>query len=317
MPIVGVYHEAPDDFIDLIRDTASDDCLRLSTTWNGLPKILPELDVLLAFRFRGRPFPREAILAAPRLRWLQLSSAGIDHMLPFAPATPLTVTNTSGLHADSVALYVFAGLMHLLWDFPRFQEQQRERSWERRQLPLLRGRTIGIVGAGRIGSRIASVARTLGMTPIGLRRSGGPKNEFERMYAPGGLGELMEQSDVVVACLPLTPQTRGMLGSAALSRLRPTAYVLNVSRGGVVDESALLRVLREGLIAGAVLDVFEREPLPRSSEFWELPNVLITPHLAGEFELWPRAVAELFCANLRRWIAGDELDSVVNLDAGY
>lgn len=315
-PVVGLYHEAPDGILSIIREVVPKSRLRVCTTWDGLQEILPGLEVLLAFRFRGRPFPRDAILAAPGLRWLQLSSAGIDHMLPYDPAV-LIVTNTSGLHADSIVPYVFTGLLHLMWDFPSLQREQREHSWRRRQLPLLRGRMIGVLGAGRIGRRVGVAARAFGMVPIGLRRSGLASEEFERMYGPDGLPELLERSDVLVVCLPLTPDTRGLLGAKALRHLRPSAYLVNVARGGIVDEGALLSLLSEHRLAGAVLDVFEREPLPPSSEFWDLPNVLITPHLAGEFEQWPSAVATFFCTNLRRWIAGAPLENIVDAAGGY
>ena len=315
-PVVGVYHDAPESFLPILRTCVPERRLLVCTSWDGLEAILPEVDVLLAFRFRGQPFPRDGILAAPRLKWVQLSSAGIDHLLPFDPAR-VTVTNTSGLHGDSIAWYVMAGLAHLAWNIPRFQRQQAERRWTRSEVPAPGGRTIAILGAGRIGTRVAAAARAVGMCPLGINRSGRPAPGFDRMHRMDDLGEVLARADYVVVTLPLTRETRGRLDDAALGWMQPSSYLVNVARGGIVDEGALLRRLRDGSIAGAVLDVFEREPLPESSAFWTLPNVLITPHVAGEFERWPEAVAHFFCANLRRWTAGEALENVVDPVAGY
>ena len=315
-PVVGVYHDEPAEYLPLLEALIPAERLRVCTRWDGLHEILPELDALLAFRFRNRPFPRDAILAAPRLKWVQLSSAGVDHIVPF-DSTALTVTNTSGLHADSVALYVLTAVTHLLWDMPRLRRQQLEHRWQRRSLPSLVGRTIGVIGAGHIGRRIGLAAKAVGMVPIGVRRGGRAVVGFERVLGPEGLEELLSRSDVVVVSLPLTAETRGLLDDRRLRALRRSAYLVNVSRGGIVDEAALHRVLQQGGIAGAVLDVFEREPLPHSSPLWDLPNVLITPHVAGEFERWPSAVAAFFCENLRRWTAGDPLVNVIESIKGY
>jgi phosphoglycerate dehydrogenase-like enzyme len=316
LPVVGIYHGSPDSFLPLVRELVPESRLRVCTRWDGLDDIAADVEVLLAFKFGFRPFPREQILAMPRLRWVQLGSAGIDHIAPFDPQR-LVVTNASGIHGDVMSEYVIGLLVHLTWNVTRLIDQQRARHWERYEVPSLTGRTMGIVGAGRVGAAIAARARAFGMRTIGLRRSGEPLDGFERMYTPDSLPALLAESDVVVVALPLTAATRHSIGARELAALRPSAYFINVSRGGIVDEAALIELLERRRIAGAVLDVFDREPLPPESPLWSLPNVLITPHIAGELEGWPIELTRLFCVNLRRWMNDEPLRNVVNPAAGY
>jgi phosphoglycerate dehydrogenase-like enzyme len=176
---------------------------------------------------------------------------------------------------------------------------------------------MGIIGAGQIGVRVAAAARSAGMVPLGVNRSGRPAPGFDSTYSIDSLHEVMSQVDCVVVTLPPTHEIRGCLDDTALACMRPASYLVNVARGGIIDEEALLRRLRDGPIAGAVLDVFEREPLSSSSGFWAPPNVLISPHVSGEFEGWPEAVARFFCTNLVRWTSCDALANVVDPVAGY
>lgn len=315
-PVVGVYAAQPAALVPIIGELVPDSHVRVCAEWDGLGDIVADLDVLLAFKFGFRPFPRERILAAPRLRWVQLASAGADHLAPYDPER-LVVTNASGIHGDIMSQYVIGMLLHVTWQTTRLVDQQRARRWQRYDVSSIRGRTMCIVGAGRVGSAIAARARVFGMNVIGVRRSGAPLDGFDRMYDPGGLAAALAESDVVVLTLPLTADTRHSIGMKELSALRPTAWLINVSRGGIVDEPALLDVLRRGAIAGAVLDVFAEEPLPEDSEFWSVPNVVVTPHISSEFAGWPGEVARLFCANLRRWIDREPLQNVVDPVSGY
>jgi phosphoglycerate dehydrogenase-like enzyme len=316
LPLVGVYHAAPEPYLPLIRELLPDSNLRLCKRWDGIEEILDGVDVLLAFKFGTQPFPREAVLKAPRLRWVQVAGAGADHLLPF-DSQKLLVTNASGIHGNIMAQFVIGTLVHLLWDFPRLLRQQRERHWERWEVPTLSGKTMTVVGAGHVGGTIGHVARALGMRVVGVRRSGGAVEGFERVVGPDGLLEVLGEGDVVVLSVPLTPQTRHLIGPRELASMRPSSYLVNVSRGGIVDEGALLDVLKRGALAGAVLDVFQQEPLPPASDFWSLPNVLVTPHISSELADWPTEVARIFCANLSRWLKGEPLKNVVDPIAGY
>lgn len=313
---VGIYDAEPDAYLPLVQQTVAAANLRICRDPDDLARVAADVDALLAFKFVGRPFPREVVLGLPRLQWVQLASAGCDHMLPFDPSQ-VSVTNASGIHGDTMAEYVIGSLVHMLWDFPRLLAQQRRHEWTKYDVPTLAGRTMGIVGAGHVGGRIGERARAFGMRVLGVRRGHGAVTGIDEMFGRDGLQHVLSASDVVVVTLPLTPETRGLIGGRELSWLRPGAVLVNVSRGGIVEEGAVLESLTSGRLAGAVLDVFAQEPLPGGSPFWDLPNVLVTPHIASEFEGWPRAVARLFCENLARWTRGEPLINLVDPALGY
>ena len=315
-PIVGVYDRFPEPYLPMLRKTVPDSNLHLCTRWDRLDQIVDEIDVLLAFKLSGKPFPRETILSAPSIKWVQLASAGIDHITPF-DQSKLVVTNASGIHGDIMSQYVVGALVYMLWDFPRLADQQRSRQWEPFTVPSLARRTMGIIGAGNVGSTIGRRAKAFGMRVIGTRRSGRPVKGFDRVYGPEGMLTVLAESDVVVLSLPLTSETKKLIGRSELNHMRPTAYLVNVSRGGIVDEAALLDLLENRSIAGAILDVFEQEPLPPENPFWSLPNVLVTPHTSSESENWAVAIVRLFRDNLRRWINHEPLRNVVDPTLGY
>ena len=276
----------------------------------------PHLDtaeVLLTFQV-----PLEALRRAARLRWLQLTSAGADHLLPAREALrSVIVTNSRGIHADLMADYVLGVVLMLRWDFPRLLRQQQGRQWRHQYTAPLAGQTLGVVGVGAVGREIARRAVAARMTVLGMRRRPEPIEGVSRMFGPDQLSEMLPACDVVVLVVPATDATRGLVGARELRAMRPTAHLVNVARGSVVDERALTQALREGWIAGAALDVFAREPLPPESPLWGMENVIVTPHIAGEPADYPRRVMTIFAENLRRWRAGRPLLNVVDLDRGY
>jgi phosphoglycerate dehydrogenase-like enzyme len=202
---------------------------------------------------------------------------------------------------------------------PRVLADQRRHHWERFALDTLPGKTLGIVGFGHVGRAIARLARGAGLRIVAVRRtsalSGSP--DVDVVYPPAGLRTLLHESDYVVLIVPLTPETTGLLGKAELSAMKSGAVLINVGRGQLVDEPALVDALRSGHLGGAALDVFASEPLPASSPLWDLPNVLVTPHsmstALGENEL----MVDLFCDNLRRYLAGEVLRNVFDRERGY
>lgn len=315
-PVVGIYCAHPEAVLPRIRERVPEDRIRLCTRWDGLDEILDEIDVLVAFKFGTNPFPKEPILSAERLRWVQLASAGVDHMVPHS-RSDLVVTNASGIHGLTMAQFVLGALVHLLWDFPRLVRQQGDRVWDKFDVGTLARKTMAVIGAGHIGTSIGRAAKPLGMRVVGVRRSGRPVEGFDETYGPDGLTRALGEAYVAVVTVPLTRATRGMIGAEELAALPGDAILVNVSRGGVVDEDALLRHLKEGRIGAAILDVFETEPLPPTSEFWTLDNALVTPHISSEAEGWEGEVADLFLDNLERWEAAEPLNNVVDPQAGY
>jgi phosphoglycerate dehydrogenase-like enzyme len=281
--------------------------------------------------------PDELQSLAPRLRWLQLHTAGADHVPDETiKSTDMSITTVSGIHATPIAEYVFASILAYRWRVPHWTHCQRERNWPsgRWQLyarPELRGSILGIVGYGSIGREVGRIALSFGMRVLALRRSPGRAEEGyavdstgdpeghvpERFFPPEALHSMLAECDYVVIALPLTPETHHCIGQAELQAMKPSAYLVNIARGPIVDEAALIEALRQGWLAGAGLDVFEQEPLPPGSPLWELENVLISPHVAGFSPRYDERAAALFAQNLARYVAGEPLLNLVNRERGY
>jgi len=258
--------------------------------------------------------------AAPRLRWVQSWGAGVERFLtPGFVASPIVLTNARGIYSVPIAEHVMAFVLSFTRGFHELIRNQLGHRWRYDIQPReLIGKTMGIVGMGGIGTELAKRAQVCGMRVIAVRRRAGlPAPYADDVRGPESLGWLLAESDYVALCAALTRQTRHLIGEEALRQMKPTAYLINIARGGLVDEAALVSALEERRIAGAGLDVFETEPLPDDSPLWDLPNVLITPHCAGSSLHSHRRLMDLFCENLRRYLAGEELLNVVNKQDGY
>jgi phosphoglycerate dehydrogenase-like enzyme len=258
--------------------------------------------------------PLELFDAAPKLRWFQALTAGVDQLTERGLLDRgFTVTKVSGLASNAIAEYAMASMLMLAKGLHTMIRNQAEHRWAFRFNAELRGKTVGIVGYGSIGKATARLAKAFGMRVVACRRrSGDPDPDCDRMRPYTALHELLGESDFVVLSVPLTEETRGLIGADELRAMRRTAYLVNVARGPVVDQEALIAALREGTIAGAGLDVFDPEPLPEDSALWDLPNVIITPHISGAIEGYGHRASELFVANLRRFLAGEPLENVVD-----
>ena len=292
----------------------------------------PDTEILYSFHL-----PQDAQEIAPQMRWLQLHSAGINHILDHSVMRgDVAITTVSGIHATPIAEYVFASLLAHRWLVPTWTECQREARWPSGRWslyarPELRDSTLGIVGYGSIGREVGRLGRAFGMRVLALRRSRGQAKESyasehtgdgegtipERFFAPEELHEMLAECDYVVVALPLTPETKHLIGEAELRAMKPSAYLVNIARGAIVDEAALVRALRKGWIAGAGLDVFEREPLPDDSPLWSMDNVLISPHVAGFTPRYDERAAALFAENLERYLSGKPLLNLVDKNRGY
>lgn len=277
-------------------------------------------DAAAYFRWwTGRPVLEKVLAAAPALRWLHTPSAGVDHLLiPPVLERDITVTNSAGVHAIPIAEFVMALLLSRAKQLPGFAAAQSAARWDRSMEPQeLYEQTMLILGIGGIGQEIARRAAGFGMRILGSRRSPCPMPGVERVVGMDGWRELLPEADYVILAAPLTEETRGMLDAAAFAAMKPSAYLVNIARGAILDEPAMLAALREGRIAGAALDTFEQEPLPPESPLWSLPNVTITPHAtAGSPRMRERQIG-LFLENLRRFRNGEPLRNVVDKAAGY
>ncbi|MDN5331752.1 MAG: hypothetical protein PWP45_977 [Tepidanaerobacteraceae bacterium] len=271
----------------------------------------------------GFNIQRRFIEAAEHLRWIQALTAGVDGLaFDLVREKGITVTNVSGIHKVPIAELVFGYMLMFARGLAAFFEQQKRKVWDKNvRTAELFEKTLGIVGAGNIGSEIARLGKAFGMKVVGLNRSGRIQGNYaqiyDKMYDIGSLLELLSKSDFVVCAVPLTPATWHLFGEEQFKAMKSSAYFINIARGAVVDEEALIKALKEGWIAGAALDVFEREPLPPESPLWEMPNVIITPHIAGSSDRYMERAMKVVNENLRRYLQGEPLINIVDPDRGY
>lgn len=264
-----------------------------------------------------------AVRISPRLRWVQGTAAGAGEQVRAAGLTAeelrrVAVTTASGVHGTQLAEFAMFGLLAFTKDLPRLQLDKAERRWGHYPMDELRGRTILIVGFGSIGEEIGRLAKAFGMRVIGVNRSGaGSSPNADEIHAAGSLDDLLPSADAVALALPSTHETRLMFDSHAFGLMRANSIFVNVGRGAAVDEDALVAALKDGRLRGAALDVFATEPLPPDSALWDLPNVLVSPHTAALSRLENARIVELFCENLRRYLASAALLNRVDPDLLY
>ena len=263
----------------------------------------------------------ELLAAAPRLKWVQSGSAGVEWIPPQLADTDIVVTNTRGAHAATIAEHAFGMLIALARRFDDLRQAQRDKVWLRpapQPTVGLAGLTMGVIGLGNIGRAIAVRAHAFEMPVIAVDAHPVARPDYvAEVGLLDGLDDLLRRADVVAVATPITDATRGMLSAERLALLKPTAYLLGMSRGGIIDEPALVRMLREGALAGAGLDVTAVEPLPADSELWDAPNILISPHSSPSSARTGELVGTMIRRNLQRYLAGEPLENVVDKSLKY
>lgn len=282
---------------------------------------LPDSDIFVGFSLRPEQFA-----VARKLKWLHSTAAGVGQLMYHELRNSgIEVTNASGVHRIPMAEHILGTLIALARRFPdcfRYQQQARWAQQELWDAPVrpreLRGQILLFIGFGAIGREVAKIIRPLGMRVWAVTRSGRAEEGLaEQVFPASKLDEALAQADFVVLAAPETPETRKMIGAREFALMKPSAYFLNVSRGALVDEPALISALEQHKIAGAALDVASQEPLPPENPLWKLDNAFITPHMSAVSEhLWERQT-NLLMENLERWFAGDELLNRVDLNRGY
>lgn len=256
-----------------------------------------------------------------KLRWFQSWSAGVDS-LPLAEmeSQDIQITSANGVHANPISETIFALMLGLTRKIHTYVKNQQAKVWHHSGLKLeIHNKTIGLIGAGAIGKETARIAKAFGMKVIGVRHSGRPEEYFDEMYTSGQLNDVLPQCDYVVVTLPLTQETRQLFRSEQFALMKDSAFFINIGRGEIVKERDLIDALQNGLIAGAGLDVFDKEPLTEDSPLWELDNVIVTPHTAGSTEYYTRRVIEdIFIPNLKEYIiSGKPGINLVDYQKGY
>jgi phosphoglycerate dehydrogenase-like enzyme len=283
-----------------------------------LPHALPGAEVLFVWDFLSTAVPRMWPYA-DRLRWVHIASAGVDPlMFPELVDSPVVLTNSRGIFDRAIAEYVLGLILVFAKDIRKTLDMQRQRTWRHRDTERIEGQTALVVGTGSIGREIGRLLSAAGMKVAGVgrtARSGDPY--FGEIHAASDLRSLLPDADYVIVAAPLTEQSQGMFDAAAFAQMKRSARLINVGRGPIVVEEDLAQALEDKQIAGAALDVFSEEPLSRENPLWAVPNLLISPHMSGDFVGWLAALAELFVENFARWLAGDELLNVVDKKLGY
>ncbi len=325
LKVVSSYRFTPTSQ-QLLRDAAEMEIFCTANQEELLAQ-LPQAEIFCSFSI-----PDNWQTLAPHLRWFQFAGAGIDG-LRFSglleKQSKVLVTTATGVHSQPIGEYVFGSMLMFNWNWPQMVRLQDSHVWAKsagwynlggRELA---GQTLGVIGMGRIGRKIAQLGHAFGMRVLGMRRSFASgeaslsDNDLDQSYPPAQLHELLKQSDYIVLAVPLTAETEHLIGEAELKVMKSSAYLINIARGRVIDQRALIRALREGWIGGAGLDVVEFEPLPSESPLYSLPNVILTPHISGISIYYEQRLAELFAENLRRYRKGEPLQNRFDPERGY
>ena len=283
---------------------------------DAIAAIRPE--AVYAMRFAGSVnYPRDALLSPGGPCWISVGGSGVDH-LGHWNTEQVTVTNAAGVAAGMMAEHILGGFLHFTLDVPGLQRDQMERCWDaRRTVRPMAERTLLIVGLGHTGQALATRAKAFGMYVIGTRARPQDTKDVDEVFASGAIQALWGRADFVAVCTPLLNETRNLVDVDAFTAMKSGTILADVSRGGVVNEAALMEALRSGSLGGAVLDVFETEPLAPDSAVWNLPNTLVSPHCSSVYADWEMNSARMFSENMKRWRAGKPLNNVVDPSRGY
>lgn len=313
LKLVMMWETGP-GMAERVRSQAPEYDVALATEPDRLLREIADADA--AF---GR-LPKEPFLAAKRLRWVQSIGVGFETMLyPEMIQSDVIITNTAGAFDAAMAEHAFALLLALTRAMRAYDDLQRTRGWSR-EIPVsqLEGKTMGVLGLGSIGRAVAVRAKAFGMRVIALdAQVASPPAGVDRVFGPDRMETVFRESDALVVGLPLTERTKGLVNRERLRMMKPTAYVINIARGPIVAERDLVEALRAGEIAGAGLDVFEVEPLPKDSPLWDMPNVVVTSHVGGRSPEGVDNIEGVLVENLRRFARGEPLLNVIDKRLGY
>ncbi len=262
---------------------------------------------------------RDLEAVAPRLRWLQSTSAGIGQMVKRVglDQTKITFTTASGVHARPLADFCLMAMLMFAKNYVWMDRDKKAKRWERYCGEELTGKTLAIVGVGRVGQEVARHGKRMDMRVTGMRRSSAPVPDIDKLFDRAELHAMLREADFLVLAAPHTSETEGIIGEAELAVMKPTAVLINIGRGALVDEDALVRALQQKRLAGAALDVLREEPPPQDSPLWDMPNVIISPHSASTVTQENARITEIFCDNLRRYLSGQPLRNVLDKQKLY
>jgi len=318
---VLVLADPADPQLAMLADLPEKTGIAVGNSPEAFERAAPDASAILNWS-GSRALLREVFAMAPKVRWVHSRSAGLDSLLfPELVESPAPLTNGTGVFSPSLGEFALGAILYFAKDFRRMIRNQIAGRWEQFDITEITGQTVGIVGYGDIGRAVATRVRAMGMRVLAVKRHGPPLNSVDplvdQIYSPEQRIEMISRCDYIVASAPLTPETRGMIGEAEFAAMKPSAVVINVGRGPVIDEDAMLKALTAGRIKGAGLDVFTHEPLPDGHPFYRLENVLLSPHCADHTPDWLEQAMRFFLENFERFRKGEPLRNVVDKKLGY
>jgi phosphoglycerate dehydrogenase-like enzyme len=310
-----------DPDLKLLEQLPPETNLAVGNSVEAFERLAQDADVILAWSSAGKLL-REVFRMAPCVKWVHSRSAGLDTVLfPELVASPVPLTNGRGVFSQSLGEFALGAILYFAKDFRRMVRNQMAGRWEQFDVEEVSRQTVGIIGYGDIGRAVATRVRAMGMQILAVKRHGPPLYNVDplvnQIFRPEDREEMLARCDYVVVTAPLTPETRGMIGEREFAAMKPNAVVINVGRGPVIDEAAMVRALTEKRIKGAALDVFDTEPLPAGHPFYSLENVLLSPHCADHTSDWTQQAMRFFLAQFERYRKGEPLLNVVKKDLGY
>lgn len=318
-PKLMLHTDRPETALAVLAQSHPDLAVTTCRSYEDLPGALAEsgAEIVYSVRFAGSPgFPRRALVDSDSVRWVSVGGSGTDHLQPWDPRR-VTVTNAAGVAADMMAEYAVGAMLSFSLGLRDFARHQQARRWTAGRVEPIAGKTLLILGLGHTGQALAVRAKALGLVTLGVRARPRSTDHVDEVHGIEALPELWPRADVICCCVPLLPSTRGLVGRDAFAAMRPSVTLVDVSRGGVVDEAALVDALAAGRIRGAALDVFATEPLPSDHPLWGFENVIVTPHCSSVYEGWEARSAAMFAENLSRFRRGESLANVVDPARGY
>lgn len=318
-PTVLLHTDEPESAIAIVREYHPDLNVHTCDSYEEFPDVINacQPEAVYTCRFAGTDtYPRESLFSTPSVKWVSIGGSGSDHLGSWQP-DKVTVTNAAGVAADMMAEYALGCLLTFRLQLRTFEKAQRNQQWIAGKVQPIQGSTALIIGLGKTGCAVAHRFKQMGLTVLGTRANPKPTDYVDEVHSIDELHNNLPRADVIVCAVPLLDSTRNLLDSSEFAMLRSNCVLIDVSRGGVINESALINALDTQQLAGAALDVFATEPLPKGHTLWERENVIITPHCSSVYDGWESRSVAMFAENLKRYRHGDSLHNIVDPTRGY
>ena len=310
--VLFFYPRFVEEYKALLEKNIPEAEFMICTNREEMEKYAPEAEIALV----GMTFPQEVFKKMPKLEWVQALAAGVESYIQNAEQfRHIPVCRITGAFGKYMAEYVLAYVLYFCQNIPRVIKAQREKKWDPFRMEFIHQKTLGVMGLGHIGKEVAQKARAAGMRVVSWDMARADAPFVERQFGSEEMPDFLKEADFVVLTLPATPATKNLVGRAFFKAMKKTAYLINICRGAIVDENALVEALRSGQIAGAVIDAMKEEPLPKESPLWDCPNLIVTAHISGPS--LPMDMVEIFKENFRRFLRKEPLLGLIDFSRGF